>query len=242
MSFDHTQPPFPQQGPAVPPPTAAPDPAPAAKPKKSIFRRWWFWAITAVVLIAIVVPKGGSDEAADPAPAAGEQQAPAEEAPAEEAPAEEAPAEEAPSEEEPATPAAAPIGTPAQTGNLAITVTKVEPGVAQVGTEVGGTLLGEKAQGQFVLVHVSVENVGAEAESFSDMNAKIYDAEGREFEANSAAGIYIEGNDSLFGEINPGNTLQGVLVYDLPVDATPERLEYQGMFDFLGEPAVFSLK
>lgn len=237
MSFDHTQPPFPQQGPAVPPPPAAPAPAPAAKPKKSIFRRWWFWAIAAVVLIAIVVPKGGSDEATDPAPTAGEQQAPAEEAPAEGAPAEEAPAEE-----EPAAPATAPIGTAAQTGNLAITVTKVEPGVAQVGTEVGGTLLGEKAQGQFVLVHVSVENVGAEAESFSDMNAKVYDAEGREFEANSAAGIYIEGNDSLFGEINPGNTLQGVLVYDLPADAAPERLEYQGMFDFLGEPAVFSLK
>lgn len=237
MSFDSTQPPAPQPGPGVTPPAPAAPPSAPEKPKKSIFRRWWFWVIAVVALIAIFAPKGGGDEAAEPAPASGEQQ---EGAPVEEP--EEASAEEDPAEEEPETPAMAPIGTPAQTGNLSITVAKVEPGIAQVGTEVGGTLLGEKAQGQFVLVHVSVENVGTEAESFADMNAKVYDAEGREFEANSAAGIYIEGNDSLFGEVNPGNTLQGVLVFDLPADAAAERLEYKGMLDFLGEPAVFALK
>ncbi|GAB3274643.1 DUF4352 domain-containing protein [Microbacterium lacusdiani] len=231
MSFDSPQPPVPPHAPAGT--TAAPAPQPE-KPKKPLLKRWWFWAIAIVVAIAIFAPKGGGDTTASEQPAAEVPAADtASEAPAEEEPATEEPAEEAP--------ALAPIGTAAQTGNLAITVTKVEPGVAQVGEEVAGTLFGEKAQGQFVLVHVSVENVGTEAESFSDMNAKVYDAEGREFEANSAAGIYIDGNDSLFGEINPGNTLQGVLVFDLPADATAERLEYKGMLDFLADPAVFAL-
>ncbi|WP_345752224.1 DUF4352 domain-containing protein [Microbacterium rhizophilus] len=234
MSFDSTQPPAPQHDQGVAGPPAAPD-AQTEKRKKPIFKRWWLWAII-VVIIAIAWPKGGGSDAPASDPASSDQAASEQDEQAAEPPADE---EEAPADE---VPAVTPIGTAAEIGSLSITVTQVEPGVPQVGEEIGGTLLGEKAQGQFVLIHVSVENVGTEAESFSDMNAKVYDAQDREFEANSAAGIYIDGNDSLFGEINPGNTLQGVLVFDIPADASAERLEYKGVLDFLADPAVFALK
>jgi hypothetical protein len=49
------------------------------------------------------------------------------------------------------------------------TVTKVEPGVARV----GGDLLSQQAQGQYVLVHVTVANVGNEAQIFSDSSSGV---------------------------------------------------------------------
>ncbi len=124
--------------------------------------------------------------------------------------------------------AAVPLGSAATTGNLALTVTGVEPGVAQLGTTIGDTFLGEKAQGQFVLVHVSVANTGNESELFSDAQAKVLDAQGREFSANSAAGVYIDGNSAFGGEINPGNSLAHVLVFDIPLDAVATTLHLPG--------------
>jgi hypothetical protein len=38
-------------------------------------------------------------------------------------------------------------------------------------------------------------------------NAKLFNAEGQEYSADSAAAIYLEDSASLFEEINPGNTL-----------------------------------
>lgn len=229
MSFDQTPPPAPPQGPAVPP---APSAADAAKPKAPFYKKWWFWVIVVVVAIAVFVPKGGNaDDAGEPAanePAATESEAPAADEPATE---EEPAAEEAPT--------ATALGTAAIAGDLEITVTQVETGVAQVGEEIAGTLLGEKAQGQFVLVHLSVKNVTDSPASFSSFNAKLLDDQNREFSANEAASLYIEGN-SLFEEINPGNTLQGVIVFDIPADATPSTFEYEsGLF---AEPASFLLK
>ena len=106
-------------------------------------------------------------------------------------------------------------------GQFGFTVTKVEPGV----TSVGGDMLGEKAQGQFVLIHVAVENIGTEAQLFSDSSQKVRDAEGRQFSAETGAAIHLEDNDVFLNEINPGNTVTGVLVFDMPKDAKPTSIE-----------------
>ncbi|MBK5248977.1 MAG: DUF4352 domain-containing protein, partial [Actinomycetales bacterium] len=48
---------------------------------------------------------------------------------------------------------------------------------------------------------------------------------------NSTAGISIEGNDTFFTEINPGNTVEGTIVFDVPADAVPATLElHDSMF------------
>ena len=106
-------------------------------------------------------------------------------------------------------------------GQFGFTVTKVEPGV----TSVGGDMLGEKAQGPFVLIHVAVENIGTEAQLFSDSSQKVRDAEGRQFSAETGAAIHLEDNDVFLNEINPGNTVTGVLVFDMPKDAKPTSIE-----------------
>lgn len=88
------------------------------------------------------------------------------------------------------------------------------------------------AQGQFFLVHLTIENSGDKAASFSGSFQTITDPAGREHETDGSAPLYLPDNDTLFTEINPGNTVAGTLVFDLPSDATPELISLQGgLFD-----------
>jgi hypothetical protein len=42
---------------------------------------------------------------------------------------------------------------------------------------------------------------------------------------DTEAAIYLPESQSLYEEINPGNTLTGTVVFDIPVDAVPAALE-----------------
>lgn len=131
----------------------------------------------------------------------------------------------------PAQPEAAPaagIGAPVRDGKFEFTVTKIEDGPKRIGNE----YFGEDAQGRFVLVHVTVQNIGAEAQLFSGAAQKLFDAQGREFSSDTAAAIYL-GQDaqSFLNEINPGNQVDGIVVFDLPVDVVPTSIElHDSMF------------
>src|SRR5690625_840634 len=119
------------------------------------------------------------------------------------------------------------MGEVAQDGKFEFVVTEVETGVEQVGSE----YLNETAQGQFVLVHLEVTNVGDKAQTLYDSSQHLIDTDGREHSADSSAGIYIEDNKVLLTEITPGNTLSGVLVFDIPADATPASVDlHDSMF------------
>jgi hypothetical protein len=119
------------------------------------------------------------------------------------------------------------VGTAVRDGQFEFTVTKVEKGVASVGAD----FLAEKAQGQFVLVHVTVKNIGAKPQTLIDSVQKVRDGEGREFTTDSTAAIVIKGNDVFFNEINPGNAVKGTLVYDMPKGAKPASIElHDSMF------------
>ncbi|GCD19317.1 Mpr protein [Cellulomonas algicola] len=119
-------------------------------------------------------------------------------------------------------PAAAPgIGTPVRDGKFEFTVTAIEPGVPLIGTD----SFGQTAQGQFVLVHMTVTNIGAEAQYFDGSSQKAFDAQDRQFSADSGAAIYLPDSNSFLNEINPGNTVTGTVVFDIPTDATLTRLE-----------------
>ncbi len=113
------------------------------------------------------------------------------------------------------------LNTPVRDGKFEFTVTEVETGVATVGEE---DFMEEQAQGQFVLVHLSVANIGDEAQTIIDSNQTLVDTEGRQHDAASA-GMWLEDNDLWLSDVNPGNTVEGILVYDIPADATPASLE-----------------
>jgi hypothetical protein len=117
---------------------------------------------------------------------------------------------------------AAGIGTAVRDGKFEFTVQKVQCGVPSVGSDA----VGKKAQGQFCLVTVVVRNIGDKAQTFSDSSQKAFGADGVEYSADTAAGLYANQDAAAFlTEINPGNQVTGVLVYDIPAAATLARLE-----------------
>lgn len=120
------------------------------------------------------------------------------------------------------------IGTPVTSGDLQFTVTKVERGLSSV----GDGFMAEKAQGSYTLVHVTVRNVGDDSETFFDDDQKIKDADNKTYSPDSAAEISIENNDVWLSDINPGNAVDGVLVYDMPVGVKATAIEFSGgLFD-----------
>jgi hypothetical protein len=119
-------------------------------------------------------------------------------------------------------PESAGLNQPVRDGKFEFTVTAVECGIAQVGNEI----LSEQAQGQFCKVSLTVKNIGNEAQMFLDANQYAFNAEGNKYEADSAAAIYLEEESSSFLEnINPGNTVTGVILFDIPKDASIVKLE-----------------
>jgi hypothetical protein len=122
--------------------------------------------------------------------------------------------------DKPGTPTAS-IGSPAEAGDLTFTVNKVKTGVAQVGGK-----FGSKAQGQYVLVTVTVKNTSAKPKTLWESGQTLFDNQGRKFDADTMAGIEANGPDNqvFIKDINPGNSVTGVLVYDLPPGAVPASL------------------
>lgn len=95
-------------------------------------------------------------------------------------------------------------------------------GVGQVGNE----LLNRKAQGQYCLVTVKVKNVGNEARTLAASNQHAYNAAGQKYDADSTASIYLDdAGRALYEDINPGNSVDGTLVFDVPRDVKLVRLE-----------------
>jgi len=114
---------------------------------------------------------------------------------------------------------AAGIGTPVRDGEFEFTVTAVDPGKSTIGT---GSI-SKTAQGQFVLVHVTVRNIGNQ-QYFDESSQKMIDQQGRQLSPDTTAGVYVDPNNFL-AQINPVNSVEGLLVYDIPNDAVPTKLQ-----------------
>jgi hypothetical protein len=113
------------------------------------------------------------------------------------------------------------LNQPVRDGKFEFTVRSVQCGQ----TRVGNQFLNKEAQGQFCLVALQVKNVGDEPQTLFGDNMKLFDAEGREFSPDTEAAIYNEDSQTFIEEINPGNQIDGQLVFDVPTDAQPARLE-----------------
>lgn len=100
---------------------------------------------------------------------------------------------------------AAGLNTPVRDGKFEFVVTGVEKGLASVGDN---PYLTEQAQGQFVVVTMTVKNISDKAYGFSPSDQKLLDAQGREFEPSTSAQIALGGSDiPVWDNINPGNTV-----------------------------------
>lgn len=113
------------------------------------------------------------------------------------------------------------VGSAVKDGKFTFTVTKTAPGPKRIGDQYAG----KNPQGKFFYVHVTVANHGDKAQYFSGDSQKLL-AGGKEYSADTEAAIYLsESSQSLFEEINPGNSVKGIIVYDIPKNVSPTGIE-----------------
>ena len=124
--------------------------------------------------------------------------------------------------------ASAGIGDPVRDGKFEFVVKGFKCGVKKVGSE----FLEEKPQGQFCLVDMTVENIGDEAQLFDAGSQKGTTDTGASVDADSAASLVIPENENSFlEEINPGNSIDVVVVYDIAKDQSLVSVElYDSLF------------
>ncbi|WP_306750178.1 DUF4352 domain-containing protein [Saccharothrix yanglingensis] len=112
------------------------------------------------------------------------------------------------------------IGTPVRDGAFESTVLGVERK-----SRIGDEILAKDARGEFLLITATVKNIGDRPRSFAGENQDLFDVSGREYSADSTAALYLGDAKSLYEEINPGNQVTGVVVFDVPIGSEVARVE-----------------
>jgi hypothetical protein len=114
------------------------------------------------------------------------------------------------------------IGTPVRDGKFEFTIKSMDCSRTSVGSE----FLTEEAQGKFCILDMNVKNIGDEAQTFFSSEQKVFNAEGQQFSNDTEAELSIDGNtDAWLEEINPGNFVNGKVVFDVPADTTLVKAE-----------------
>lgn len=115
------------------------------------------------------------------------------------------------------------LNQPVRDGKLEFVVTDVETGLSTVGDN---PYLTQEAKGQFVVVSMTVHNVGNRPTSFSPSSQKLTDTKNRTFESDTSAQIALGDTDvAVWDKINPGLTVKVKVVFDMPKNATPAELQ-----------------
>jgi hypothetical protein len=116
-----------------------------------------------------------------------------------------------------AAPAPPGLGDPVRDGRFEFVVDDVSCGHPKVGRG----LLSIDANGQFCLVELQVTNIGTESQAFADSFQKALGPDDVEYGANTGAGLVANaGGASVWNIVNPGITVTGTIVYDIPAGAT----------------------
>ena len=211
-----------QQGPVTPIQGTNPGEA----DKKPWYKKWWIWAIVVVVFVAIAAAISGEnkEQITGDEPEAAVTQSEGGVTVADEEVVE-----------------AVIEGKGADVGSLGEAITSgsfsvVVEGISDPVTKIGSDMVGTDEQSEFLLVDVSVTNDSDEAAAVSNSSFKLLSGE-IEFEPSTSDALYLEGDALVFDKINPGNTLTGQLVFDVPEGTIIDAIVFQdGRRD---EPAIF---
>ena len=113
------------------------------------------------------------------------------------------------------------LGDPARDGQFEFVVRSVDCGARSVGEGIGR----KQALGQFCLVALRVENSGTEGRTFGGGHQYLFDDAGKRHDPDLDATVR-HGDGHLWStHLNPGQRLEGTLVYDVPDPVTMARVE-----------------
>lgn len=175
------------------------------KAKKPIFKRWWFWVIIAIVVIG-AIGSMGEEDTPNVADKSGE---------VVESNVSKSNDEEQKQESEPVTKPEVPeffkVGETVETKKIKAVISEVE--------KLNGSDFNRPADGnEFVLLHLTIENISDSEISVSSMlsfNSYVDDVTVNE---SLAAQIAKEGTSTVDGTIAAGKKLKGVLAYEVSKD------------------------
>jgi len=113
---------------------------------------------------------------------------------------------------------AAPMGSTVSDGKFSFRVTGVTRSTQ-------GSLL-SSPRGEYVVVSMIVSNTGNEPQTFFSNNQKLFDASGREYEADAMAASTFNNSASGWMEaLNPGFAINVNVPFDVPPGTQPVRVE-----------------
>jgi hypothetical protein len=205
--------------------------AAAAKARAKASRPWYqkkrfilpLGILLLVVIISVSSGGGGDVDETEPAASDTADAAAAVDEAAEDEAAEDEAAEDLP-EDASADAESARIGEEVRDGKFAFTVNSFEC--------VGNTLEprdefldAAQAQGQFCILALSVENIGDAAQSLSSTDQYLYDDQERRYSASSDFDVMMAIDTPIYDSINPGNSMDGTIVFDVPEGAVIEFAE-----------------
>jgi hypothetical protein len=191
------------------------------KVKKPFYKKWWFWLII-VILVIGVAGTGGDNEAEPEAVANDDAEEPADDAAESENGTDEqasADAEDGAEEEEVKDEFS--VGEAVQLDDNVLTVTEVEKSD-------GDEFDQPKSGNEYVIVHLEIENAGEENISYNPFNFKMANSEGQIVDQ---ALTIIDSDTALeSGELAPGGTVSGTIVFEQPVDDPELQLQFEPSF------------
>lgn len=112
-------------------------------------------------------------------------------------------------------------GTPVRDGSLEFTV--LDSVRSSTAGEAGNPALSVSAKGVYVIVALSIRNVGARPVTFLDRDQTLVDDAGTTFAPSMAADIYANRRVRTT-RIEPGGELEVHIAFDVPADASPASL------------------
>jgi hypothetical protein len=113
------------------------------------------------------------------------------------------------------------LGDPVRDGQFEFVVSSVDCGARSVGDGIGR----QPALGQFCLVGLRVENTGREGRTFAGGQQFLFDDQGNRHDPDLGATASRGDGRLLSTHLNPGQRLEGTLVYDVPDPVTLARVE-----------------
>ncbi|WP_164214965.1 DUF4352 domain-containing protein [Virgibacillus sp. YIM 98842] len=189
------------------------------KVKKPFYKKWWFWLIIIVLVIGIA-GTGGEDQTEPEAVANEDSEEAADDASESDNSTDEG-EEGTEADEEELTEDEFSVGEAVQLGDNVLTVTEVEKSD-------GDEFDQPKSGNEYVIVHVEIENSGEENISYNPFNFKMANSEGQIVDQ---ALTIIDSDTALeSGELAPGGTVSGTIVFEQPADDPELQLQFEPSF------------
>lgn len=120
------------------------------------------------------------------------------------------------------------MGQSVRDGKFSFVIKSIQCGA----TTIGDSVSTDTALGKFCIVRLSVTNIGKVANTVDTSSQKLLDSNGTRYDAQFSAGANLPGNSEFEGmNLNPGLSVSGAIVFDVPKTLIPVTLEvHDGSF------------